>query len=122
MNTTQLKHWQDPVTALLGAWFSVSPWLLKFQDNTPALWSALALGVLLILSGLGATIKPQSWEHWAEGVIGLCAVASPWVLGFAQHAVATRNAVIVGVAAIAIAAWALIERGEVSWPRDGLAH
>ena len=29
----QMKHWQDPVNALLGVWLVLSPWALGFQGE-----------------------------------------------------------------------------------------
>ena len=38
-----MKHWQDPINVLLGAWLAVSPWVLGFQDQMaprPMAWSS----------------------------------------------------------------------------------
>jgi len=122
MKRMQLKHWQDPVTALLGAWFSVSPWVLGFQDNTSAMAASIAIGLALVVTGLGAMLWPKAWEPWVTGALGVGALASPWLLGFADLVVASRNAMIVGAAAVVLAAWVLVNRGEHGWGHNGLAH
>ena len=97
MKRMQLKHWQDPVSALLGAWFALSPWVLNYQDNDAALAASVALGLGLATTSLLAMFDSNAWERWIAGAIGVGALASPWLLGFAEHAVASRNALAVGL-------------------------
>ena len=119
MKHWQLKHWQDPVTALLGAWFAVSPWVLGVQDNTTVLATCLALGAALLLASVGAMFDSMNWEHWLAGAIGIGALASPWLFGFSELSQVTTNAVAVGLAAVVLAAWVLAQEQR---PGDGLGH
>jgi hypothetical protein len=41
---------------------------------------------------------PKQWEDWCDWVLGIWLLLSPWVLLFADEPLATRNAVIVGLA------------------------
>ena len=66
----RIKHWQDPVNALLGAWLIVSPWALGFQGVIVAVTSTMAIGALLIASSLGAMSVPQAWEEGLDAVLG----------------------------------------------------
>ena len=46
-----------------------------------------------------------AWEDWVDMVLGVWLVVSPWVLGFSDSdPVATRNALIVGIAIAALSA------------------
>ncbi len=45
----------------------------------------------------------SSWRHWAVFAAALALAVSPWLLGYAWHAVATANAALAGLA-IAVAA------------------
>lgn len=103
----QMKHWQDPVNVLLGAWLISSPWVLGFQDQMPAMWTFVATGVLLAASALGAIFLPKAWEEWSEVVLGVWLMASPWVVGFAANAIAMQNALFVGLAVTILALWVL---------------
>ena len=103
----QMKHWQDPVNGLLGAWLILSPWAIGFQDNTLALANFVAVGVLLLAAAVGAIFVPQAWEEWVETALGLWLIASPWLLGFAGVQLATQNAIFTGLAVAILALWVL---------------
>lgn len=119
MKQMQLKHWQDPVLALLGVWFAVTPWVLGIDANTAVLTACLSLGAALLLVSVAAIFDSMAWEHWLAGAIGLGALASPWLFGFSGLTQMTANAVAVGLATIVLAAWVLAE-GET--PGGGLGH
>lgn len=103
----QVKHWQDPVNGLLGAWLILSPWLAGFADQPAAMANFVIVGALLIAVALGAMFVPKAWEEWVEVALGLWLVASPWLLGFAGVALAMQNAVLVGLAVTLLALWVL---------------
>lgn len=42
-------HW---INLILGVWIFIAPWLLGFGDNTAALWSNLAVGLVLVISSI----------------------------------------------------------------------
>jgi len=104
----RMKHWQDPVNALLGAWLIVSPWLLGIQDETRPLANAVVVGVLLVAAALGAVFAPRAWEEWTEALLGLWLAISPWVLGFSGLEPARNAAVATGVAVFVLALWVLL--------------
>lgn len=115
----QLKHWQDPVNALLGLWVLLSPWALGFQDDRMIMLNAVIIGAALVAVALGAIFVPRAWEEWTEGALGLWLVASPWVLGFTAHEQATLNAVAAGLAIAVLALWTLMTDKDYSgWMRD----
>jgi hypothetical protein len=103
----QMKHWQDPVNALLGAWLILSPWAIGFADQQVAMANFVAVGALLVAAALGAIFVPQAWEEWVEVALGVWLVASPWVLGFADTALAMQNAVLAGLMVTILALWVL---------------
>lgn len=107
----QLKHWQDPVNAVLGAWLILSPWALGFAGDMMAMWNFVAVGALLLATALGATFFPRAWEEWTESVLGLWMVVSPWILGFAAIEAAKVDAVLSGLVVLTLALWALQDEG-----------
>ena len=107
MSNTAIKHWQDPLNLILGIWLVVSPWALQHQANMQATSNAVLLGILIALAALVALFKVMAWEEWANVVLGVWLVVSPWVLGFADVTMAMWNAVIVGIVVAALALWAL---------------
>jgi hypothetical protein len=104
----KMKHWQDPVNAVIGLWLIVSPWVLGFQGETAAVANAVVIGIALIAAALGAMLVPRAWEEWTEFGLGLWLIVSPWIVGFATHADARLNAVIVGVLTAVLALWVLM--------------
>jgi predicted MFS family arabinose efflux permease len=103
----QVKHWQDAVNAVLGAWLVVSPWLVGYSgDNTPTI-HAVIVGALLLAAALGAILVPRAWEEWTELALGLWLIASPWVLGFSAQAQVMQTAVATGIVVAILALWTL---------------
>jgi hypothetical protein len=117
----QLKHWQDAVNAVLGAWLVLSPWAIGYQSELAATSNAFVIGVALIAAALGAIFVPRAWEEWTEGALGLWLVVSPWVLGFSGGA--RFNAVVTGIVIAALALWTLMtDKDYNAWWRDRTAH
>ena len=67
----RVKHWQDPVNALIGAWLLLSPWVLGFQGVVVATVSTMAVGAVLVASSAGAMQVPQAWEEWLDVMLGV---------------------------------------------------
>jgi len=108
MTMKQVKHWQDPVNAVAGAWLIVSPWVLGFSGMTAAIWTMVATGIVLGAVALGATFVPRQWEEWTEVALAACLAVSPWVLGFRSNETAMVNAVLVAAVILVLALWVLV--------------
>jgi hypothetical protein len=102
------RHWQDPVNLILGLWVLISPWVLGFTASSNATGDAVVVGILVALAGLLATTRWQMWEEWAELVLGIWLIVSPWVLGFSDLKSATYNGVILGIVIAVLGAWSLV--------------
>jgi hypothetical protein len=115
----QLKHWQDPVNGLVGVAVALSPWILGFQDNMPAMVNALAVGMALLATALGAIFVPRAWEEWTEVGLGLWLIAAPWVLGFFDVPAARLSALGGGLLIVVLALWTLATDKDyrASWDR-----
>lgn len=102
-----VKHWQDPVSLILGLWLIASPWVLGHAAEARPMWNAVILGVLVAAAALIALFRVMAWEEWVNLVFGVWLLLSPWVLAFGGLAAAMWNAVIVGAAVAVLALWAL---------------
>ncbi len=102
-------RWQDWLNVILGAWLIASPWALGFADTQPAAGTAWALGAAIVVLAGTAVYMPKAWEEAVSIVLGLCLLASPWVMGFADHSAAMTNAVAMGVLVVAFALWAMLQ-------------
>ena len=103
----QMKHWQDPVNAVVGLWLICSPWIMGYQSEMTPLANAVIVGILLIAAALGAIFVPRAWEEWTEAALGLWLAVSPWALAFNTIQPATVTAVATGIVIMVLALWVL---------------
>ena len=55
------RPWKEGVNLVLGAWLAASPWVLGFRSNPSLMWSAVLIGVLVIIcSALSLLSREQS--------------------------------------------------------------
>ena len=113
----QVKHWQDAVNALLGAWLVASPWVLGFQGMLVAAAVTTAVGALLVASSIEAMQVPQAWEEWLDVMLGIGLMLAPLLFGFDGVAPALQNALITGGLVTVLALWVLVTDDEfaASW-------
>ena len=113
----QVKHWQDAVNAVLGAWLVAAPWVLGFQGMLVAAAVTTAIGALLIASSVEAMQVPQAWEEWLDVMLGIGLMLSPLLFGFDGVAPALQNALITGGLVTVLALWVLVTVDEfaASW-------
>jgi hypothetical protein len=104
------KQWQDWVNLILGLWMITSPWILGFVGGANVVvWSAWILGAAIVVF---TALAMYLWKVWEEEVpsifFGIALSTSPWVLGFADQATPTTNAVSVGLLVILFGVWAML--------------
>lgn len=78
---------------VVGVVLIVAPWIFGFADVAAAMWTAIIIGVVILLSELTTTspvsplkLVPMRIHIWADVVVGLVLAVSPWLFGFADHA------------------------------------
>lgn len=103
-----VKHWQDPLNAVLGACIALSPWVLGVQGDQNITLNAVIVGALLMAASLGATYVPRAWEEWVELALDAWFVASPWIVGFSEIQNPTIFAVVAGLVTAALPLWVLL--------------
>lgn len=103
----RVKHWQDVVNALLGAWLIASPWVLGFQAVTVAMVTTVAIGILLVASSAGAMQLAAAWEEWLDAALGILLMVAPTLFGFDAVDAALQNALITGAVVTVLALWVL---------------
>jgi hypothetical protein len=124
-----MKPWRresalDLYNLVLAAILLISPWLFTLT-NTRAridLWASSLAVILISLAAIAAFAK---WEEWANLILGIWLVGSPWILGFA-HTRAMHFSIGIGLAITFLAALELFllwdadparqSRAEVSEP------
>ena len=102
-----MRKWQresvlDLYNLLLAAVLFASPWLFKLT-NSPGKLDLWATSAVIGLISLAAIIAYKDWEEWANILLGLWLIASPWFLGFA-HTRAMHLSIGIGVVVTFLAA------------------
>lgn len=92
----------DLYNLLLAIFLFVSPWLFA-RTNGAAAIDLRASGVAIAILSLAAVVAFTHWEEWANVLLGLWLIGSPWVLGFAGTR-AMHLAIATGVAVAFLAA------------------
>jgi hypothetical protein len=100
-----LNRWQDRSEILVGIWLCIAPWVLSFSE--PASWCAMVVGASVILLSVEDLFLPSQIEEWGNIILGLGLMISPWAWGYADHILATWNALACGFLISGVAVWAL---------------
>jgi len=83
-----MKHWRresalDLYNLLLALALLSAPWLFALTNSAGKLdlWVS---GAAIAVISLAALFAFARWEEWANLLLGLWLIASPWLLGFAH--------------------------------------
>jgi len=87
----------DLVNIVIGIALVLSPWVLGFAAEQVAVWNAGVGGALIALVAASALFAFAKWEEWANLMLGLWTLLSPWLLGFAAVGAAKWVHVIAGL-------------------------
>ncbi|TIQ10744.1 SPW repeat protein [Mesorhizobium sp.] len=94
----------DFVNIIAGLGLLLSPWYLGFAAEAYAAWNAWFVGAAVTLIAVAALFSFHQVEEWANVVLGLWALVSPWVLGFSPVTAAMWAHVIAGIVVAVLAA------------------
>jgi hypothetical protein len=92
----------DVANLILGAFLFLSPWIFGFASGAES-QNAWVVGIIIAALSIAALTAFAVWEEWLNLVVGLWAIVSPWVLGFAGTTAMTVH-VIVGIIVAVLAA------------------
>ena len=85
------------INVLLGIWVIISPFVLRFALFPRAMWNNVIAGIVVAALALTRTGAPrQSGWSWANVIIGIWLIVSPFILAFATSTPVWNN-VILGV-------------------------
>jgi hypothetical protein len=113
-----MKNWRresvlDVYNLVLATVLFISPWLFRFTNGTARIDVWVGAAAIAAIS-IGAIVAYANWEEWANLLLGLWLVISPWLLGF-THTRAMHFSIAIGAM---VAYFALIEL----WLRYDAAH
>jgi len=107
------QRWQVWLSAAIGLWVFLSPWIFANADSTLAApltngaeWNLWIVGGAVIVLSAIAAVAYQAWEEWIAALLGLWLVASPWIFSFSDATAMTWSVAVSGAAIVVLAAWA----------------
>ena len=107
MKLMEGRKGQDWINLVLAICLFISPWIIGFTAETTPAWNAWVAGFVLGALALATLSAFAEWEEWANLVIGLWLIVSPWLLGFAASTNVMATHVVLGVLVAAASAWAV---------------
>jgi SPW repeat len=107
MGNFSIKKWRresalDVYNLLLALFLLVAPWLFARANGTAAI-DLRASGAAIALLSLAAMVAFATWEEWANLMLGIWLIGSPWLLDFA-HTRAMHFSIGAGAAVAFLAA------------------
>ena len=83
-----MKKWRresalDLYNLVLAAVLLASPWLFTLTNRAGTI-DLRASGAAVAVISIAAIVAYASWEEWANVLVGLWLIGSPWILGFAH--------------------------------------
>ena len=92
------------VNVLLGIWVIISPFIVQFARLPAAMWNNVIVGIIIALLALVHTSMPrQSGWSWANVILGIWMIISPFALGVMTTAILWNN-IILGIVIALVAA------------------
>jgi hypothetical protein len=92
--TTGGASWLNIV---LGIWVIISPFVFQFTQLTAATWNNLIVGIVIaILAIIRTSVPRQAGWSWANVILGIWMIISPFALGAMTTAILWNN-IILGV-------------------------
>jgi hypothetical protein len=101
------KRSQDWANLVLAVCLFISPWFIGFAAEIMPSWNAWIVGIMLGALAIAALSAFAEWEEWANLVLGLWLIASPWLLGFAAKENAMWTSLALGLLVVAVSLWAV---------------
>ena len=120
MNDKPVGESHDPLAFVIAIWLLMSPFFLGFESPKSAeSIVAWAGALLLFLSANNILLVPGVLDEYLDAAVGVGVLASPWVLGYSDHTVATINALAVGIVVMLCAGLAFGRDRHWHWHMPG---
>src|ERR1051326_5016395 len=93
------------VNVLLGIWVIISPFVVQFARLPAAMWNNVIVGIVIaILALIHSSIPRQAGWSWANVILGIWLIISPFALGAMTTAILWNNIILGIVIAIVASA------------------
>jgi hypothetical protein len=95
------------ITGVLGALLIAAPYVLGYSNDPTALWSNIVLGAIVVIASAIKGLFPDRtrWEYWLAAIMGILAIAAPFVLHFTMLATALWASIVLGAIVTVLAGY-----------------
>ena len=94
------RTWEDWVGMLLGLLIGLSPWITGQTGSELPMLNAVLFGAVVLLLAESELVDLHRWEESLELLCGLWLIASPFVFGYADTALAASHFALGGIVAL----------------------
>ena len=101
------------ITGVIGLVSILAPFVFGYNDNNTALWTNVIIGVALVAASAWEGFVAHdrdNLEYWLIGLVGIGAIAAPFVFGFSDLTEAFWTSVGAGVLAVLAAGTRLLTK------------
>lgn len=104
--------WANVVNALVGIWFIIAPFALRFSDRPYPMWLSIIGGaILLILAGwavLDEKARHATWIQYVNGLVGIWFIIFPYVYALGDVANLRWTSIVGGLIALVLSGWLVL--------------
>jgi SPW repeat-containing protein len=96
------------INLILGVWLIISPWVYGYALNeSNSTSSSVVVGLLVLIFAALRYNTPHARTglSWANIVLGVWTVLSPWIFSFMNSTAYVVNSIVVGCVIVALAIW-----------------
>jgi hypothetical protein len=101
--------WATVVTAFIGIWFVIAPWVLGFASHSAMIaTSIVGGGILLVLGGLAILYAPafrETWLYVLTAAVGVWFAIAPWVLSESNRTGTLWTSLLGGLTVVILSTW-----------------
>ncbi len=110
------------INALAGLWLILGSFMAGF-GNVPSKVSDVIIGFFIVFMSMHRSIPSDEsrWMFLFTGMLGLAAIAAPWVFSYNDLSAPTTNNIIVGAVVALISAWGYLTM-RIPTKHDRITH
>lgn len=117
--------WRNGLTALIGIWFIISPWVFNYSDHTGALWASIILGAIQLIASAWAMFKNNAsgwkvWQTWVSLIMGVWFIIQPFAFSLGKGE--TWTSVILGIITVVLNLWSMAIKDEAAHSNSSQQH
>ena len=105
-------RWANVINALVGIWFIIAPFVLKYDDMRYAMYASIVGGALmLVLAGWAAfseEARRQRWIQYVNGLAGIGLIALPFALSLAARPHVVWMSAVGGLIVLGLSTYQLV--------------